>query len=311
MSQNVLPSKWLTNFSDPYAVLGVSVAADDRRVLKRYRAIAKLLHPDRYTLEDNTTKELASQLFARLVNPAYQKLKQEKGRKENASLLRLRARQLYRDTSLNPQGNLARQLIQQPISEVDVFYEQAITQLAESQYEPLEQFESLTQQLGELNLVYSQLKVGETLIREKPTGIVPSPTQPKVPIFSPPPEVAPPTYSERHYRRAQEYMKKSNWKAAEQELRDAIKIEAGKSEYHALLGVAYLQQNLQSMAKVYMRQALKLNAEDPLALKFASKLGIEVPASESKQHNDNPPKSQPAKQPDRNGGLFGLFRAKK
>ncbi len=312
MSQSALPSEWLTNFSDPYAVLGVSVAADDRRVLKRYRAIAKLLHPDRYRPEENETKELASQIFARLVNPAYQKLKQEKGRKENASLLRLRARQLYRDTSLNPRCNLAQKLIQQPVSGVDVFYEQAITQLAESQYEPLQQFESLTQQLGELNLIYSQLKVGEALIREKPTGIMPVSHQPKVPIFSPTVEVDhTPSYSERHYRRAQEYMRKSNWKAAEQELRDAIKIEAGKSEYHALLGLAYLQQNLQSMAKVYLRQALKLNAKDPLALKFASKLGLEVPASEPSQQNGNTPKSQPVNKPAQNGGLFGLFRSKK
>lgn len=312
MSQSTLPSEWLTNFSDPYAILGVSVAADDRRVLKRYRIIAKVLHPDRYTPEDNATKEFASQLFARLVNPAYQKLKQEKGRKENAALLRVRARLLYRNTSLNPQSALARQLIQQPVSSVDVFYEQAITQLAEGQYEPLQQFESLTQQLGELNLIYAQLKMGEALIREKPTGIVPIPTQPKVPIFSPPPENDPPeNYAQRHYRRAQEYMKKSNWKEAEQELRDAIKIEAGKSEYHALLGVAYLQQNLQSMAKVYLRQALKLNAKEPLALRFAPKLGIEIPVSELGQQNGKASKDQQVKKITKNSGLFGLFRSQK
>lgn len=310
MSQSALPSQWLTDFSDPYAILGVSVAADDRRVLKRYRTIAKLLHPDRYIPEDTTTKELASQLFARLVNPAYQKLKQEKERKENASLLRLRARRLYRDTALNPQSDLARQLIQQPVSSVDVFYEQAITQLAECQYEPLQQFELLTQQLGELNLIYSQLKMGEALIREKPTGIVPLSPQTKAPITSPPSEIAPPSYSERHYRRAQEYMKKSNWKAAEQELRDAIKIESGRSEYHSLLGIAYLQQNLQSMAKVYLRQALKLNAQDPLALKFALKLGIELPTSEGKQQSDNSLKSHQANKATKASGLFGFFRSK-
>lgn len=312
MSQSALPSEWLTNFSDPYAILGVSVAADDRRVLKRYRTIAKMLHPDHYISEDDTTKELASQLFARLVNPAYQKLKQEKERKENVSLLRLRARRLYRDASLKPQSDLARQLIQQPVSGVDVFYEQAITQLAECQYQSLQQFEALTQQLGELNLIYAQLKMGEALIREKPTGIVPITTAPKVPIFSPPSESNPPeNYAQRHYRRAQEYMKKSNWKEAERELRDAIKIEAGKSEYHALLGIAYLQQNLQSMAKVYLRQALKLNAKDPLALRFAPKLGIEVPASGTEQQNGNTPSSQPVNKTAKSDGLFGFFRSKK
>ncbi|MBW4472017.1 MAG: DnaJ domain-containing protein [Stenomitos rutilans HA7619-LM2] len=318
MSQSALPSEWLTNFSDPYAVLGVSLAADDRRVLKRYRSVAKLLHPDHNIPEEDTTKDLASQLFARLVNPAYQKLKQEKGRKENVSLLRLQVRRLYRDAPLAPKGDLARQLTQQPVNGVDVFYEQAIAQLAESQYQPLDQFALLTEQLGELNLVYLQLKMGDTLIREKRTGLVSAPEAKPI-QFTPNPAdgaTVSESYAQRHYRRAQEYMKKGNWKEAEQELRDAIKIEAGKSEYHALLGVAYLQQNLQSMAKVYLRQALKLNPKDPLACRFAPKLGIEVAASENGQQNGKAvkpqsSKAQPSDKTSKNGGLFGLFRSKK
>ncbi|XGV97316.1 MAG: DnaJ domain-containing protein [Leptolyngbya sp. BL-A-14] len=314
MSQSALPSEWLTNFSDPYAVLGVSLAADDRRVLKRYRSVAKLLHPDHYTPDDTTTKDLASQLFARLVNPAYQKLKQEKGRKENVSLLRLHVRRLYRDAPLAPQGELARQLAKQPVNGVDVFYEQAIAQLSESQYQPLDQFAPLTQQLCELNLVYLQLKMGETLIREKRTGLVAAP-EAKPLQFTPTAaenETVTESYAQRHYRRAQEYMKKGNWKEAEQELRDAIKIEAGKSEYHALLGVAYLQQNLHSMAKVYIRQALKLNPKEPLACKLAPKLGIEIAVTENGQQNGKAVKAQaPDRTPKNGGGIFGLFRSKK
>lgn len=319
MSQSALLSEWLTNFSDPYAVLGVSLAADDRRVLKRYRTVAKLLHPDHFTTEENADKDLASQLFARLVNPAYQKLKQEKGRKENVSLLRLQVRRLYRDAPLSPKGELARQLTQQPVNGVDIFYEQAIAQFAESQYQPLDQFALLTEQLGELNLVYLQLKMGDTLIREKRTGLVSAPEAKPI-QFTPNPtdsETVSESYAQRHYRRAQEYMKKGNWKEAEQELRDAIKIEATKSDYHALLGVAYLQQNLQSMAKVYLRQALKLNPKDPLACRFAPKLGIELAASENGQQQNGKtakPEQPKAQSPDKmpkGGGLFGLFRSKK
>ncbi|SRR5579883_829623 len=312
MSQSALPSEWLTRFFDPYAVLGVSVVADDRRVLKRYRAVAKILHPDSYALADDTTKEFASQLFARLVNPAYQKLKQEKGRKENVSLLRLQVRRLYSKAPLNPQSELSRQLIQQPVNGVDVFYEQAITKLAEFQYQPLEQFEPLTQQIGELNLIYLQLKMGEVLVREKPTGIVPASTPKQAPVVPEPPSPPAENYAQRHYRRAQEYMKKGSWKDAEQELRDAIKIEAGKSEYHALLGVAYLQQNLPSMAKVYLRQALKLNPKDPLACRFAPKLGIEMSVPENGRSPDKPLNSgQTQSTTAKTGGLFGLFRTKK
>ena len=312
MSQSTLPSEWLANFSDPYAVLGISLAADDRRVLKRYRMVAKLLHPDHYTTADDTAKDLASQLFARLVNPAYQKLKQEKGRKENVSLLRLQVRRLHRATPIAPKSDLACQLSQQPINGVDVFYEQAIAQLADGQYQPLDQFEPLTQQLSELNLVYLQLKMGDVLMREKPTGLV-SAAEAKPIQFTPAAtENVSESYAQRHYRRAQEYMKKSNWKEAEQELRDAIKIEAGKSEYHALLGIAYLQQNLPSMAKVYLRQALKLNPQDPLACKFAHKLGLEVATPASGQPNGNAQKAQTNnKAAKNNGGLFGLFRSKK
>jgi tetratricopeptide (TPR) repeat protein len=312
MAQSSLPSDWLNQFSDPYALLGVSVAADDRRVLSRYRAVAKLLHPDGQVLADEAAKQLAGQLFARLVNPAYQKLKQEKGRAENVALLRFKVRRLCREAPLSPKSALATQLMQHPVSQVDVFYEQAIAQLAESQYQPLDQFEPITRELGELNLVYLQLKMGEVFIREKRTGIVSAP-EAKPLQFTPAPE-APPheNYAQRHHRRAQEYMKKGNWTQAVQELRDAIKIESDKSEYHALLGVAYLHQNLKGMATVHFRQALKLNPQDPLAAKYAPKLGIQTNSIQDVQPNGKSANAQQKQKATKsNGGLFGLFRSKK
>lgn len=310
MAQSAITSDWLNQFSDPYAVLGISVAADDRRVLSRFRAIAKILHPDSQALAKADTKEFAEQLLAKLVSPAYQKLKQEKERKETTVLLRFKVRRLTREAPLSPQGELARELLQRPVNEVDVFYEQAIVQLAEAQYNPIEQFEAITQQIGELNLVYLQLKMGEVVVREKRTGLV-SAAAAKPIQFTPPitdADVVTENYAQRHYRRAHEYMKKGNWTQAVQELRDAIKIEADKSEYHALLGVAYLQQNLQGMAKVYLRQALKLNPRDPLATKYAPKVGIEVQDATNGQQQD---KAQNGRKPpggSARGGLFGLFR---
>jgi len=311
MSQNLLSSDWLNQFSDPYAVLGVSVVADDRRVLSRYRTVAKLLHPDSQALPSEAAKQLAGQLFARLVNPAYQKLKQEKGRAENVALLRIKVRRLCREAPLSPKSELACKLVQHPVSDVDVFYEQAIAQLAESQYEPLDQFASITQELGELNLVYLQLKMGEVFTGEKRTGLV-SAAEAKPLQFTPvvAAETVSENYAQRHYRRAQEYMKKNNWSQAVQELRDAIKIEADKSDYHALLGVAYLQQNLKGMATVYFRQALKLNPQDPIAIKFAAKLGIQADGTTNSQQNGKTASDQQPKTA-RSSGLFGLFRARK
>lgn len=303
MSQGSFSSDWVQKFSDSYAVLGVAVTADDRRVLKRYRTVAKRLHPDGYALEDTAAREFASQLFARLVNPAYQKLKQEKDRAESSALLRLQVRRLCREGSLTPQSDRAKNLVTHPASGVDIFYEQAIAELAEMQYEPLSRFEAITQEIGELNLIYLQLKMGEMVVREKRTGLVAAVDAKPIQFTPAPasPEAATENYARRHYRRAHEYAKKANWSQVIQELRDAIKLEADQSDYHALLGYAYLQQNLTGMATVYCRQALKLNPKQPLANKYAERVGIKTA----------PPSNAPAKKPEQNGGLFNMFRAKK
>jgi curved DNA-binding protein CbpA len=303
MSQILFSPDWLWQFSDPYAVLGVSVSADDRRVLKRYRSIAKLLHPDSYTT-DPLLKEFATQVFARLVNPSYQKLKQDSGRAENIASLRYRVRQISReDPSFMPGSSVAQQLLRTPPQSIDIIYEEAIARLAELQYQQLAQFAIITEQVGELNLVYLRSKMGEPMMREKRTGIVP--IDQAQPIEFSPVAIAKDKadtnhyYAERHYQRAQEYVKKSNWSLAVQELRDAIRIDANRSDYHALLAKAYLMQNLPGMATVHFRQALKLNPKDPLAVEYVQKLKINMDAP---KHNSKG---------DKTGGLFGLFAKKR
>jgi curved DNA-binding protein CbpA len=295
MSQILFSPEWLNQLADPYAVLGLSVAADERRVLKRYRNIAKLLHPDSLSAANPVLRTTASQLLARLVNPAYQRLKQEKERAETIALLRLRVRRINRDEPLNPQGEMAQKLLKLPLQQADVFYEQAVVQLGDLQYQRFDQFEAVTKQLAELNLVYLHLKMGEPLIREKRTGIV-SAAQAKPIEFAPSqaetPQVAI-NYAQRHYYRAQEYAKKSNWTQVVAELRDAIRLEPTRSEYHSLLAKAYLMQNLVGMAKVHFRQALKFDPKDPLALQYASRLNLVTESTQSAAKNP--------------GGLFGLF----
>lgn len=299
MSQVLFSSEWLNQLSDPYAVLGLSVAADERRVLKRYRSIAKLLHPDSLMTAEPATKALASQILARLVNPAYQRLKQEKERSETMALLRLRVRRINQENSLLPQSEVGQQILRLPIQQADVFYEQTIAKLSEVQYQQLEQFQAITQQLSELNLTYLHLKMGEPVIREKRTGIVAAP-QAKPPQYGPSASetaAAAVNYAQRHYYRAQEYAKKANWTQTVAELRDAIRLEPNRSEYHSLLAKAYLMQNLIGMAKVHFRQALKFNPKDPLALEYAAKLKL-TPEPEGKAGKTG-------------GGLFNLFSKKR
>ncbi len=83
-------------------------------------------------------------------------------------------------------------------------------------------------------------------------------------------------YAQRHYQRAIDYANLAYWTRSVQELRDAIKLEPRNSDYHALLGFIHLKQNFPGMATVYIRQALKLNPQHPLALKYATKLKINL-----------------------------------
>lgn len=311
MPQIAFSPEWLSQFSDPYAVLGLSVAADDRSVLKRYHAIAKLLHPDSVATAHPGEREFANQLLARLVNPAYQRLKQEKTRAEQAALLRLWAKRLSREAAPFPRTDTAQQLLKIPAQELDVFYEQTIAKLAESQYQPLSQFETITQQIAELNLLYLHLKA-DSQIREKRTGIVAA-QQAKPIQFTPSTaettEIAV-SYAQRHYQRAQEYAKKQDWSQVVVELRDAIRLESDRSEYHSLLAKAYLMQNLTGMAKVHFRQALKFNPNDALALQYAAKFGLTSSSSTLTAETNAQRASKNAGTNSKNKGIFNLFARK-
>jgi tetratricopeptide (TPR) repeat protein len=270
-------SDWLRLLKDPYAVVGVSVSADAQRITKRYRRVAKLLHPDRYAATNQADGALAEGLFAKLVNPAYRAIETDQSRAETKARLRLQARQQHRQAPLQPQGNLACQLMQLAPTEIDVFYEQAIDQLAATQYQPLSNFAIVTEQLIELNLLYSQLKQGDLFMREKRTGMVPVDKIPPGPvsIFPHDPSAAKVDYAQRHFERAKEYAKKELWEDMVRELQDALKLESKKSEYHSLMGYARLKQNNLVIAKICFRTALKLNPQDAWALKFAPQVGLD------------------------------------
>jgi len=310
MSQDPFTTEWLERFQDPYAVLGLSVTADDRRVLKRYREIAKLLHPDRYVNTDTDLRDLATKMFAKVVSPAYQKLKQDKGRAENLAVLRFRVRRKMREAPLEPESAIAQELMGTVASHVDVFYEQAIAQLAETQFIPLSRFEEITTQLDELNLVYLRLKMGEPIIREKRTGLVSAATvqvPTKAAVVPKEADSDSVDYAERHYERAQSYAQNANWAAAVRELKDALKLNSSRSNYHSLLAVVYLKQDLPTMARVHCRQALKLNPKDSLALRYAPKLGVDATDPTNSSDKSGSRSSDKSSKAPTGGGLFSFF----
>lgn len=276
--------EWLNRYTDPYALLGVSVAADERRILKRYRTVAKQVHPDALIEEmPAELRQFAEQVLPKLVNPAYQRLKQDKGRNEVLATLRFKVRRLSRDGQILPTTEQGKTLMAIAEAEVDVFYEQAVDQLCDRQYVSLANFETYTQQLSELNLVYLRRKMGAPVIREKRTGLMTTTSVSKSPASTAAPVSDPPSddkaspglaYAERHYGRAQEYLKGKNVQAAIQELKDALKIDPQNSRYHCLIAQAYLLNNLPGMAKVHFRQALRINPANAVALKYARQLNM-------------------------------------
>ena len=61
----------LTNMVDvdPFSLLGISVSADEKRIAKRYRFVAKQLHPDMLAGTNNAkglTPNAAAQVIARI-----------------------------------------------------------------------------------------------------------------------------------------------------------------------------------------------------------------------------------------------------
>ncbi|MBK1990794.1 DnaJ domain-containing protein [Sphaerospermopsis aphanizomenoides BCCUSP55] len=288
MSQNFLPPEILELLVDPYAVLGVSVNADERQISKRYHALAKQLHPDNYVNIQTPDKDLARIILTRLINPAYQQLKQEKKRLDTVSTLRLKARSLNPQVITELQKAVNMQIIPMSAQEADFFYEQAIASCTETQYKSLQKSHQVTRYISKLNLVYLSLPKHNTFETQTITtelkstaskSIVPRPEIPKVTFQlseDKNSKATPINYAQRHYERAVQYGQQSQWALAVKELRDAIKLEPNNSDHYALLGVVHFQQNFPGMAKVYIRQALKLNPKHPLALKYAALLKIEA-----------------------------------
>jgi len=307
MSYPAFSPDWLNQFSsDPYAILGVSVAADERRILTRYRSVAKRLHPDAQFSAADPQQEFVSQVLSKLVNPAYQRLKQEKGRSETLATLRFKVRRFTREQELEPRTDAGQRLLSIVEAEVDLVYEDQLGQLCQSQYDSPEAFELYTGQIAELNLIYLRRKMGTVVMREKRTGLMATSM-----ATTPPTTAAEPSstnshlsisYADRHFKRAQEYLRTKNITAALQELKDAIKLDPKNSNYHCLIGQVYLLANLPGMAKVHFKQALRLDPTHGIALKYAQQLNLDV-SSLTLDGNCVPQAPPPA--PVRKNGLFG------
>lgn len=314
MTSPAFSPDWLKQFSDPYAILGVAVTADERRIAKRYRQIAKRLHPDQQSGVDEAAREFTNAVLTRLVNPAYQRLKQDKGRAETLATLRFKVRRLNREDKLTTAVAQSKQLLQIDEAEVDIFYEKALTELSEAQYASTDTFVAQTEAIAELNLIYLRRKMGDPVIREKRTGLM-SPATSAAPVPTAPPDPPPPNkakegtqvdYGQRHVVRAKTYIASKSYAEAVQELRDAVRIDPNNSNYHTMLGQAYLMQKMTGMAKVHIRQALKLDPQNRVAQKYAKQLDVQPPPPATPNNGHTHSNTR-----EKKGGLFNLFSQKR
>lgn len=309
---------FLLDFVDHHAILGVPIDADVQTIRKRYLKVARKLHPDSGVMEGEADKKLASEFLSKLVNPAWEKLSQEKDRTEYGILLNLKGQQASRQGNWEL-GNLGKEIAN--ASNPEHFYRASLKGLADKQYEQLEQSLDITSQISELNMVYLMRKesqggfskgessrtiyTGSNLPDSSQSSTRPAAThQPQA--------VRPESVADQYYRRAEGYIAKNNYAKAVLELRDALQLEPRNGGCHALLGAVHLKQGQGTMAKIHFNKALEFDPTNAIALEGKQKLDKATGASANAKKPTQQPNSKKNKPDDKaGGGLFGLFGKKK
>jgi tetratricopeptide (TPR) repeat protein len=303
---------------DYHAILGVPVDADPKDIRKQYLKVARRLHPDSFSKDDEVERQSAAELLSKLVNPAWEKLSQEKNYKEHCLLLELKGQQASRQQETIMLVSESARRLAGAAGAINVSYHAALRQLIEKQYEHLDRSLEIIGHISELNLVYLMRSAGDGKRMSAPTqvpaanasgtpgtrGTPGTPGTGERPKTPRPPE----TPTAPYIRRALDYVKKQEYPKAIIELRDGINVDPSCSSCHAHLAGIYLRTGQLTMAKVHVNQALKLNPKDPVALEGLKKLeqaGVKVASQTS---------GKPAAKDGKNasgGGLFGLFGGKK
>jgi Flp pilus assembly protein TadD len=295
------------DFTDRHAILGVSVKAEETHIRTRYQAIARSLHPDSGNWKTDADRQLAVQLFSRLVTHAYGQLSKSSQLQEQTIMLELLGKRLVEQSSqiqiIDP---LCQQLYQSG-NDFELVYEQMLTQLATQQYTELAKSEQIVNQISELNMVYLLRKQLQSVRSTPPTA--PAGTAPGAPAGTTPTaakestsgDIAKASSVEGALRRAEDRMSRQNWVQAVQELREAIIAEPNNANAHALLGMVYLRQKQMTMAKISINKAIQLAPKDPKVLQAKKEFDqASNPAATAKTAGTKPRE-----------GLFGLFGGKK
>ncbi|MBE9185324.1 tetratricopeptide repeat protein [Microcoleus sp. LEGE 07076] len=304
------------DFTDQHAILGIPLDAEFNDIRKRYMKIARRLHSDTCSFEDQADKDWANQFLSKVVNPAYNKFSKESDRKEyNLLLAAIGKRVLKEQGKMQVESAAAKELT--TAKDLEEAYKTAVAKLALKQYESVEETQDAIAQISELNMVYLLRKerLGGAVGTGSPAKIATPTTTPKKPAVTPAavtPATATPaqpplkvlprdSLADRACVRAQGFMDSKNYAKATLELKEALKREPKHSKSHGLLAMCYFQQNQATMAKLEVQKALASNPEEPTALEVKKKL--EQPAASG---------AKDKKSEDKLGAFFGsLFGGKK
>jgi Flp pilus assembly protein TadD len=151
--------------------------------------------------------------------------------------------------------------------------------------------------------------MGDPVIREKRTGLVSaksfggsaSTSSTAEASAAKTADIPQADYAQRHVARAKTYIASKCYNDAIQELRDAVRIAPESSNYHSMLGQAYLLQKMTGMAKVHIRKALTLDPKNAIAQKYAKQLDIDLKVS------PRPASKKNANGHTKSGGLLNFF----
>jgi len=315
-------------FTDYHAILGVPVSAEPKEIRKHYLKLARRLHPDSCAKEKEADRKRAAELLSKLVNPAYEKLSDEKNYTEYLLLLKLKGQQALRQQDTVMIASESARKLASERGSIDAAYQNAVNALANEQYHYLDKTLELTGQISELNMVYLMRKASEgdtsgvsgprpsvaTTATGSKSAATPTSTA-AAPSATPSAKEAPTRESivASYLRRAQEFENKQNYTAAIKELRDGLQVDPLNGATHCRLGVVYMKANQATMAKIHFRKALEINPQDMTAQQAMQRLD---PSGQSAASGAQKSPAKDAKTPPKSGkseggGLFGLFGGKK
>ena len=299
------------DFTDQHAILGVPLDAEFNDIRKRYMKIARRLHSDTCSFEDQADKDWANQFLSKVVNPAYNKFSKESDRKEYHLLLAAIAKRVAKEQAkMQVESAAARELA--TAKDLEEAYKTAVGKLALKQYESVQETQDAIDQISELNMVY-------LLRKERLGGVVSAGSPPKAatpatatpttatpasatPASAPPRvTVSQPSLADQYCDRSQKFMESKSYAKATLELKEAVKREPKHSRAHGLLAMCYFQQSQATMAKLEVQKALASNPEEPTALEVKKKLEQAAASGAKDKKNE-----------DKLGAFFGsLFGGKK